>query len=290
MKFLNHLLVANPNKWVDDALNCKKNNKNQLKSISKSIKFRFSKYNEIILNRKKPNKSRLSKYKDLLVSYYEDSPIILKNNLSKRRNEHDLRECPYCGKPTVPDTLDHFMPKEFWPEQSFNPNNLVPQCRSCAPIKGKKYYSNELDECAFIHPIYFDALSKYRFKIEITYINVTETPTFRPILLKPTSIPTPDHKRILSHFSSLKIKERMISYCILEYSKWKNIIKQDNFDLSIALSQRLTERTTGELGKDWMTALYQALLSKPEIVEFLNNQNRVTTVVEISEPDEEIEL
>ena len=42
--------------------------------------------------------------------------------------------CPYCGLSEV-GSLDHFLPKEAWPELSVAPHNLVPACDRCNRYK-----------------------------------------------------------------------------------------------------------------------------------------------------------
>ena len=88
--------------------------------------------------------------KDILLDYYNNPPVKLKGKLVNRRN-NSLNVCPYCGKFVRPNTLDHFMPKEDFSHYSIFQNNLVPQCRKCASIKGKKYFDSSKG-CLFIHP------------------------------------------------------------------------------------------------------------------------------------------
>ena len=47
----------------------------------------------------------------------------------------EIRRCPYCGINTA-DTLDHYLPKELFPEFSVNAANLIPCCGRCNLLKG----------------------------------------------------------------------------------------------------------------------------------------------------------
>lgn len=62
------------------------------------------------------------------------------------------RRCPLCGVGTV-NTLDHYLPKTFFPVYSVTPNNLVPACQWCQKEKGE-YYPKTIEE-QLLHP-YFD--------------------------------------------------------------------------------------------------------------------------------------
>ncbi|WP_200232691.1 hypothetical protein [Halorhodospira halochloris] len=60
--------------------------------------------------------------------------------------------CPLCGIGTV-NTLDHYLPKTFFPVYSVAPNNLVPACNWCQGEKSE-YYPITRDG-QLLHP-YFD--------------------------------------------------------------------------------------------------------------------------------------
>lgn len=47
----------------------------------------------------------------------------------------ELQICPACGEDGTPNTLDHYLPKEAYPEFSITPINLSPMCDIC---QGKK--------------------------------------------------------------------------------------------------------------------------------------------------------
>jgi hypothetical protein len=67
-----------------------------------------------------------------------------------------LQLCPACGEDGTPNTLDHYLPKETYPEFSILPANLSPMCDACQGEKSSK----TLDEDSrrlFLHP-YFDQI------------------------------------------------------------------------------------------------------------------------------------
>ncbi|WP_139824017.1 hypothetical protein [Lonsdalea britannica] len=64
----------------------------------------------------------------------------------------DFDECPYCGI-SEPSTLDHYLPKETYPEFSVLSKNLIPICSVCNTIyKKSKFLCN--NQRIFIHPYY----------------------------------------------------------------------------------------------------------------------------------------
>ncbi|MGY3494386.1 HNH endonuclease [Bradyrhizobium sp. USDA 4502] len=76
----------------------------------------------------------------------------------KDLRQQQLASCPMCGSPGT-GTLDHFLPKETFPEFSVMAANLVPACTHCnSGAKGRKYRGASSDEWP-LHP-YFDTLAQ----------------------------------------------------------------------------------------------------------------------------------
>lgn len=72
------------------------------------------------------------------------------------RTNHKLTSCPMCGGSGV-TTLDHFLPKEVYPELSCFPYNIVPSCFHCNQKRGTKSAWTAYG-CGFIHPYYDHAI------------------------------------------------------------------------------------------------------------------------------------
>lgn len=66
----------------------------------------------------------------------------------------ELQMCPTCGENGTPNTLDHYLPKQTYPEFSITACNLVPMCDIC---QGEKLTDtvNAANKRLFLHP-YFD--------------------------------------------------------------------------------------------------------------------------------------
>ena len=184
-----------------------------------------------------PPPSNYIAQKDLLVEYYEDAPANLKKVIRDRRNNHGLRACPSCGSPYKPNTLDHFIPKHKWPEYSIYPNNLVPQCIGCAPIKGKRYYCDETLSAIFIHPIYSDLLSKVRFGVVIEICNETNSPKFT-VKFWAGGLSGNDLTRVRQHLKKIEIHARMQIFLRSEFDHWKRIVSVKGINIQSAIDRK----------------------------------------------------
>lgn len=272
MKYLGELMENQPCTWLDAARGSKKENVQQLELIAEELSENYSSYDSLIdsSNDALPESAFLQ-YSDLLIEYYEKAPKELNKLLLERRNEHDLSFCPYCGNPMIPDTLDHFIPKGKWPEFSIFSNNLVPQCRGCAPVKGEHYYCIENNLAMFIHPIYFNFLENFRFSMNVSLNTESNDISVVVKLKRIIETQADDQRRVIIHAEKLKIKSRIIHYCKKEFRQWKRRLANAKFDVSTALKQRLSEIPQPDIGKDWQSAFYSALLQNQEIIDYMNS-------------------
>ncbi|MBY5523567.1 HNH endonuclease [Rhizobium leguminosarum] len=77
--------------------------------------------------------------------------------IGRIRSRGGLKCCPMCGSPMT-GSLDHYLPKEVYPEFSIYSKNLVPACPACnSGTKGLTYHGKEPSE-RFLHP-YFDKMA-----------------------------------------------------------------------------------------------------------------------------------
>jgi hypothetical protein len=291
MKYLESFKVDDTESWLDLALGCSKLNVTDLIAIEDPLKSEFENYDEIIANYTgEPSVSDFNVHKELLVNYYESAPASLNRLILSRRNEHGLLDCPFCGNPKEPDTLDHFIPKDDWPEFSINPNNLVPQCRGCAPTKGSSYYCEVNESTLFLHPIYSDLLSKFRFKIIVNFTPATEKVIFNLRLRKPESLSQPEIQKVIRHFQSLKLNERIQIYSHREIKKWKSMLISRRFNIEDALIQRINERAVEDRYKDWKTALYSGIIDNRDFMTYLSNLSPQSNVQQNEEAEDEIDF
>lgn len=291
MQYINHFLSTLPCNWLNLALTCRKENVNDIAAISTQLERQYYLYDGIITNRTTPlPPTAFNLHRALLIDYYENAPAALKRELLRRRNEHELYFCPFCGNPKKPDTLDHFIPKDEWPEYSIFPNNLVPQCRACAPIKGEHYYSQEDMSAKFAHPFYSNTLNKYRFKITTEFNTENNTASFSVRLVKKENTTLLEDSIILLHLKNLKAPSRIIKYSNDKFRRWKSKLTKYNFDLRAAINQRLGEIPPDDVGKDWDSAFISGLLMNDDAIEYLHSLRPPTLSPRTFHREEELEL
>lgn len=289
MEFLDRMKELEFESWLDLALKSQKANLKELKAIQEDVKLEFRDYLRLVSEREnKPRESNFIEQREMLIDFYERPPVRLKEVLKARRSEHGLLECPFCGYPYEPDTLDHFFPKEYWPEFSLHPNNLIPQCRYCMPIKGKKYYCDINKTAKYLHPIFSPLLSQIKF--EITVSIVANKFTFEFCLRKPKNLNKDTFESILHHLRSLNVLKRLRLYCNKEIKKLINLRTAYNYDISNSLRVRLNERGEENIGRDWKTALYSGILDSKEVIDFFNSIRPKNTNNNIEKEDEKVDF
>jgi hypothetical protein len=211
-----------------------------------------------------PQPSENRRADTLMREFYLNPPQKLKQVLHERRHDHLLTECPSCGNPMIPNTLDHFVPKEDWPEFAIFPNNLVPQCGGCAPIKSRRYYCNDKRRALFLHPMYSDALASVRFKIEVNLQG--GQPKFSIEISVVNGLNPVDKARVALHLGSLSVKKRMQMFCYRHYTHWKCKLVEDGLDIKMLFESLLGNQLHVAYARNWSTAFMQGVLRNPAVV------------------------
>lgn len=128
-------------------------------------------------------------------------------------------KCPYCGIRIV-STLDHYLPKNVYPELAILYLNLVPACKDCNTDKKGRALTTMAD--AFLHP-YFESINtddwlKVDFvesnPLNIVY-SINETSTLSPSLLM----------RIENQFRKLNLFELYRVYSINDFIEMSSLFK-----------------------------------------------------------------
>lgn len=223
-----------------------------------------------------PSPSAKRRLDSLMREFYLRPNIELEKLLQKRRHGHGLTACPFCGNPLIPDTLDHFLPKEDWPEYSIFANNLVPQCRACAPIKSKRYFCTIHQRAIFLHPMYSAALASVRFTINVSILEGKPNFEIRFSVAKATA--PIDRQRIQQHLSALKVLGRMREFCVRHWSHWRQKVKAYGIDVGALFPLTIGSRSTGDYGEDWETAFMKGVLRDSEALAALNEKASVPPV------------
>lgn len=91
--------------------------------------------------------------------------------------------CPMCGSP-VTGTLDHYLPREEFPEFSVMAANLVPACIHCNSGKKRRIFKGVNADERFLHP-YFDKVAQspiWFVRVLPPYVAATFEPCVLPTL------------------------------------------------------------------------------------------------------------
>lgn len=139
-----------------------------------------------------------------------------------RRPKKSLPSCPMCGS-QCSRSLDHALPRRYFPEFSILRENLVPACTSCNSVQKGATYRGEKDPERFIHPYYdqwaSDALWRVQFGPDLDALE------FRPVALPDLSS---EHRCIVDfHVKSLL------------GSDWSDFVRREWSSLPMKLQRRL---------------------------------------------------
>lgn len=246
-------------------------------SVEKYINSRYSQFKKIVEDVTfEPIPCDRKKLGAIFHDFYYRPPKKLKELLQYRRNEHKLEECPSCGNPFIPDTLDHFLPKEDWPEYSILPNNLVPQCRGCAPVKGDKYFCKKEGAALFLHPIYTGILEEVMFKIDVQVDK--EIATFSVSVGITNSVGVDDKARIQRHMDKLAVNSRIQEFCVRQYARWKYKLADSGGEIDFIFRALLGSKLYEIWGENWSIAFMLGVLRNPEAVIDLQRYSATTPI------------
>lgn len=126
----------------------------------------------------------------------------LRGSLLKRIS---VARCPFCGI-SESSTVDHYLPKETYPEFSVFPKNLVPSCAVCNTRKRDRILVEGTNVRMFLHPCYDvipdEAFLAVRVRMETGALIVS----YR--LIRPALMALHTFQHLQSHFNELDLADR----------------------------------------------------------------------------------
>jgi hypothetical protein len=173
----------------------------------------------------------------------------------------DFSECPLCGI-GEPDTLDHYLPKDEFPEFSIFSKNLIPVCGPCnSNYKGLKWLDK--GKRIFIHT-YYDVFPSFCFfeatvvvgsKLSINFdlVRLAADPEFSDLFAR--------------HFRKLKLNKRFKRKAASEMSRSRRalelIYRKSGLaaDVSSSLKVEADRLKASYPQNHWKPVLYEALAS-----------------------------
>lgn len=116
-----------------------------------------------------------------------------------------VARCPFCGI-SESSTLDHYLPKEKYPEFSVLPKNLVPSCAVCNTRKRDRILNEETNVRMFLHPCY-DVIPDTAF-LAVRVRMEADALILCYCLTRPTRMAPRTFQHLQSHFNELNLADR----------------------------------------------------------------------------------
>ena len=168
-------------------------------------------------------------------------------------------KCPLCGIGAV-NTLDHYLPKTFFPVYSVTPINLVPACTWCQKEKGDYYPKTKAGQ--LLHPYYDDLNNEVWLVAEV----LGSTPAgFRYFASPPDHWPPSAKDRVAAHLNKLNLPILFSSNAGSRLSEIRgrlvNLHQKGGY---IAVRAHLREELTSleaDHKNSWTAAMYRAAVA-----------------------------
>lgn len=116
-----------------------------------------------------------------------------------------VSRCPFCSI-NESSTLDHYLPKENYPEFSVLPNNLVPSCPACNTKKRDLILERDTNVRMFLHP-YFDSIPELPF-LDVQIRVALNALIMSYSIFQPQGMPPETFQHISAHFRELDLANR----------------------------------------------------------------------------------
>ncbi|MCK1453591.1 hypothetical protein IVB36_22630 [Bradyrhizobium sp. 35] len=126
----------------------------------------------------------------------------LRGDLLKRIS---VARCPFCGIGES-STLDHYLPKEQYPEFSVFPKNLVPSCAVCNTRKRDRILDKGTNVRMFLHPCY-DLIPDTAF-LAVRARMKADALVLSYRLTRPAGMALQTFQHLRSHFNELDLADR----------------------------------------------------------------------------------
>lgn len=208
----------------------------------------------------------LKSHKKSLIHAYEKPTSALKTLRDELFEAAIKSKCPFCQISTH-STLDHYLPKEKFPEFSVYPQNLVPACDECNRHKRSLIVDQDTAVRLFIHP-YYDNVPDVNFiTAKLKVKNKTLTVTFQPYHNRSLSLQQYTH--IANHFKTLGLSDRFRKSSITELSDIRDWIKDLAGQGAMVLKGKLIEQAKvySNVGHNyWRRILFETLANDEDFL------------------------
>ncbi|MBE7646698.1 HNH endonuclease [Tenacibaculum finnmarkense] len=204
----------------------------------------------------------IGKDKKHLLSLYSSKrkPIIeLKKELTTNELNQRINDCPNCTIEKV-SSLDHYIPKDEFPEYSVNPLNLIPCCSTCNSKKKENWKGDE-------NLLFLNLYSETIPIVQYLFVEIISKTEFTFQLKNTQNIDVNLFEIIESHYSKLDLLERfrensdeVISELDILISSFKYSIN-DTIELQKFINNHYSKIEARDGINKWKVVLVKAMLN-----------------------------
>lgn len=259
---------------------------------------RLSSYKEYIINRYyvyEQEKSTLENMEPSEITSEEDKDAIhssfntsfkkkMKTSVLKKVYEECGGVCPYCGDGRI-EEVDHYVPKEDYPEFTLYPNNLIPLCNKCNKKKGSKFIDFQ-NKRQFIN-FYYDNIDSVEFlSVDISFNSLDIIKSTKVKYVADYSKIADEYLRkiVQNHYGNLELLRKYNEAAIYEISELIAVLQEqpirDKNDIRIMADGWILGKRNNQMKKtgknDWKYLLYEKLYTidyVDELIKYICPEN-----------------
>jgi 5-methylcytosine-specific restriction endonuclease McrA len=171
--------------------------------------------------------------------------------------------CQYCLLSEW-DALDHYVPKEQFPEFSILSRNLVPCCGKCNRLKGDDWPARGDPR---ILNLYYDDFPDEQYLVATIDMAADGIPTISFTLRRPARVTLSKFRRLQSHFERLELLQRYIDASVTAVGEYRRTLAAHGFRTGAEVAAHLQEEAEGledHHGRNyWKAVLTSGLTAAP---------------------------
>jgi hypothetical protein len=187
-------------------------------------------------------------------------------------------QCPYCGEPSSPTQVDHFLPQSEFPEFAFFSQNLVPSCDGCNLTKRTDIWDACSNARLFLHPFIDEFLNSPFFHLGILpdAIFGYNVPVFDAVWDQ-VLVPSPvDRQRCETHFEKLDVVKRVRAHVVrrcntLRYRNRELVaaLELDSAVFAVELDALHDSEVNTGAPNSWDALTYRSIRRCPDYLQFI---------------------
>ena len=181
--------------------------------------------------------------------------------------ERKLQICPACGEEGTPNTLDHYLPKDRFPEFAITAVNLSPMCDICQGEKLAETLTAD-NERIFLHPYYDEFLNE-----QIVELEFDKPLSFPPsVTLRPSALLSAEQTALVSrHIGGIGLMRRYNHFFKDQYIRLLRLTNDIRADGQNLREQLVNFRRMASYKSvnSWPHVFYAGVIADDELMGFL---------------------